>query len=194
MIKTIQKETESAKNLAILSPTPQNVANYLQQQKKLFSITDKFTNTWKQVLWANPDLGYAREIPVSAIGRQLHKEQQYKATKVTLHQLSKRWGLLFFYSPKCPHCHKFAPILRRFVDEYGFELLALSPDGSSLPQMPDTKQDNGLLEKFGVTSLPQVIVMDAKTKKPVGRIQGMVTEDVLIEQLLSINNEVNREP
>ena len=49
---------------------------------------------------------------------------------------SRAWPrpwLIFVFRGDCPHCHRFAPILKRFEQEFGFTVLAISMDGRAIP-------------------------------------------------------------
>lgn len=45
-------------------------------------------------------------------------------------------GFLFFYGSQCPHCQRFAPVLRHFSDEQHIPVLPLSLDNQGLPDFP----------------------------------------------------------
>lgn len=49
----------------------------------------------------------------------------------------KTHGLVFFYGSECPHCQRFAPIVRRYADENQMAVLPLSLDDKALPDFAD---------------------------------------------------------
>lgn len=49
----------------------------------------------------------------------------------------KTHGVLFFFSSRCPHCLKFAPVVRQYLDDNKAEALALSFDNQPLPSFPN---------------------------------------------------------
>lgn len=45
-------------------------------------------------------------------------------------------ALVLFYASTCPHCHRFAPVLKRWAVQQGADILALSFDNQPLPEFP----------------------------------------------------------
>ena len=43
------------------------------------------------------------------------------------------YALVFFFETSCPHCRKFAPIVKEIQEQYGFEVVAFSFNGKPLP-------------------------------------------------------------
>ena len=55
--------------------------------------------------------------------------------------------LVFFFSSTCPHCHNFAPVLKKWVDDNQYAVDAFSFDGKSLPDFSNVlTPDNQLLQ------------------------------------------------
>jgi type-F conjugative transfer system pilin assembly thiol-disulfide isomerase TrbB len=55
--------------------------------------------------------------------------------------------LVFFFSSTCPHCHQFAPVLKKWVDDNQYAVDAFSFDGKSLPEFSNVlTPDNQLLQ------------------------------------------------
>lgn len=48
-------------------------------------------------------------------------------------------ALVLFYASTCPHCHRFAPVLKNWADDAGARVLPLSFDNQPLTQFPDFK-------------------------------------------------------
>lgn len=54
---------------------------------------------------------------------------------------------VFFFSSTCPHCHNFAPVLKRWADDNQYAVDAFSFDGKSLPDFSNVlTPDNQLLQ------------------------------------------------
>ena len=55
--------------------------------------------------------------------------------------------LVFFFSSTCPHCHNFAPVLKKWVDDNQYAVDAFSFDGKPLPEFSNVlTPDNQLLQ------------------------------------------------
>ncbi|HAT8643610.1 type-F conjugative transfer system pilin assembly thiol-disulfide isomerase TrbB [Legionella pneumophila] len=48
----------------------------------------------------------------------------------------KHHALVLFYASTCPHCHQFAPEIKRWAEHQQAEVLALSFDNQPLPDFP----------------------------------------------------------
>lgn len=54
---------------------------------------------------------------------------------------------VFFFSSTCPHCHNFAPVLKKWADDNQYAVDAFSFDGKSLPGFSNVLTlDNQLLQ------------------------------------------------
>lgn len=55
--------------------------------------------------------------------------------------------LVFFFSSTCPHCHQFAPVLKKWVDDNQYAVDAFSFDGKPLAEFSNVlTPDNQLLQ------------------------------------------------
>ena len=79
-------------------------------------------------------------------------------------------GLIFFFRSDCPHCHRYAPILKRFAADYGFTIIPVSLDGGALPEFPYPKQNYDLGRKLKVEVVPALFMVnpESNTVVPVG--------------------------
>jgi conjugal transfer pilus assembly protein TraF len=69
----------------------------------------------------------------------------------TLKAYSDRYGLIYFFSPQCPYCQKFKPLLDEFIEQYGFEV-----------EYVDVTLEPELSEAFGITATPTVKMVTPK--------------------------------
>src|SRR3546814_13016802 len=69
--------------------------------------------------------------------------------EMALHNLSKRYGIFYFYAQSCGACDIFAPILRSLADGSGFNVVAVSMDGGPNRVFPNYVVDVGQHAKMG---------------------------------------------
>lgn len=72
-----------------------------------------------------------------------------RETKIVTHATSfeENHHLVFFFASTCPHCHHFAPVLKKWVDSHHYQVGAYSFDGQPLPEFLQVlKPDNALLQ------------------------------------------------
>ncbi|HAU1410318.1 type-F conjugative transfer system pilin assembly thiol-disulfide isomerase TrbB [Legionella pneumophila serogroup 1] len=83
-------------------------------------------------------------------------------------------GLILFYGSQCPHCKRFAPILKGWANRNKAEVLPLSLDNQPLPEFPKflPATTGWINAAFGGNSInyPALFVVNPKTKTlyPVG--------------------------
>lgn len=104
-----------------------------------------------------------------------------------LHMLAKQQGFFFFYSSSCPHCQRFAPILKRLSQRYGFSVVAISVDGGFLPSFPNAVMNKGQTKVFQVSVYPSLFLVNPKSQVASLVTEGAIDEDELTNRLLKIS-------
>ncbi len=192
-LKEIKAKLEDLKIRAVIYPTEANTLEYIAYQQEQLERSSKFSQAWQRVLRNNPNLDYTVSTPISGIGNQLVEEIKRKDLNNILSGLNERYGLFFFYSSRCVHCHKYSPILKVFADTYGLKVMPVSIDGGFLPEWPNSVINNGQLEQLGLADkpVPSTILFDTKSKQllPIGF--GLLTISELEERIYTIVREEN---
>ena len=67
-------------------------------------------------------------------GRVEAKVIDTKASSIELKNLSDNYYFIFVYKGTCPHCHKFAPVLKDFSDTFHVKVDAYTLDNEPLPE------------------------------------------------------------
>ncbi|ARB92966.1 type-F conjugative transfer system pilin assembly thiol-disulfide isomerase TrbB [Legionella longbeachae] len=104
-------------------------------------------------------------------------------------------GVILFYGSLCPHCRQFAPIVKRWAEQIGAEVLPLSFDNQSLPEFPHflpatTEWVNAAFQGSPI-NYPAVFIMNAKEKilYPVGF--GSMSEEELHARMDAVIAKIN---
>jgi conjugal transfer pilus assembly protein TraF len=62
-LKKLREDVERKRALAIVKPTPENLKSYIVAQEALMDRASLFSDVWRRVLWANPELNYQLRNP-----------------------------------------------------------------------------------------------------------------------------------
>ncbi len=160
-----RKMLEQKLHQAIVSPSIDNIKSYLYVQRALMDQSQRFAENWQKVLLHAPDLDETRIHPVNQSARHLYLANHQQRKTERLQQLSKEYGLFFFFKGECIYCQAFAETLKHFSEKYQWSLLPISLDGQPLTAFPDFQQDNGLAEQLKIATVPALIAMHTKTKQ-----------------------------
>ena len=189
----VRAELDEARALAVLEPSYENVENYMRMQSKTLTQASNFADTFKRVVWQNPDLSYEGEHPQSHKGKKASEDALDEAHQKTLEEVIQEYALIYVGSGRCAPCSVYGPDLRRFAEKVGFTVLAVSIDGTRLAGWEHAAQNNGHLERLGVKTKKVPLTMlyhqqrDQVTILGVGylaeeeilrRIHGLVKQEI----------------
>ena len=62
-LKKLRDDAERKRALAIVKPTPENLKSYIVTQEALMDRASVFSDVWRRVIWANPELNYQLRNP-----------------------------------------------------------------------------------------------------------------------------------
>lgn len=181
-MESINKDLKAKRDLAILEPTPENVKNYIEAQEAVMNRASTFSDVWRRVVWQNPDVNYELKRPANNAAIKTYNDL-HKANEIqTIANFNKDgWGLFFFFRSDCPYCHRMAPMLKMFSDNYGMAILPISEDGGGLPEFPHPQIDkSGVAGQLGLDVVPAIVLGNIKTHKMIPISSGMISaEDIL---------------
>lgn len=182
-LKKLREEVEQKRALAILKPTPENLKTYIVAQEALMDRASVFSDVWRRVIWANPDLNYQLRNPSNNAAIQVRDSQRNKREGETLTAIAKDWGLFFIFRSDCPYCHRLAPTLKFLSEQYGITVFPVSLDGGGLPEFPRPARDNGMAGALGVSVVPLVVLGNVKDRRllPIG--SGVLSAQEIVERI-----------
>lgn len=178
-----QKELKAKRALSIMEPTPENVKAYIEAQEKLTQTASLYSDVWRRVIWQNPELNYELKRPVNNAAIATYASARKTVEKRTLDDITKEWGLFFFFRSDCPYCHRLAPTLKFLSDTYGITVLPVSVDGGGLPEYPNPQRDNGLVERLAIRQVPMLVLGNVKNKRLIPLASGVISAQDVIERI-----------
>ena len=196
-LKEIQEELQRRKVKAVMNPTEENVASYIEYQNEQTKRSAIFSRVWRRVQWKNPNLDYKVRHPSTTEGISVEKEENQKKMKQAMSELNKRYGIFYFYRGEDAYSKKFSRIVRMFVRNNQLEMRAVSLDGVIDEEFKNNVTDKGQIEKLGVRNIkvPAVMLFDVKTNQLIPVSTGMIGINELEERiyLLTSVKEVENE-
>jgi len=104
--------------------------------------------------------------------------------------LRKNWIVIFFFSSSCPHCRVFAPVMAKFLKDYGFDYRDYTLDAMPLPSFKDPLPVNRKLIQafFGQEPVhyPAVFIINKNTLSGIPISVGELTYPELMHRFLQV--------
>ena len=182
-LKALREDVERKRALAIVKPTPANLRRYIVAQEALMDRAALFSDVWRRVLWAHPELNYQLRNPVNNAAIQVRDVQQAGKERAALASLGREWGLFFFFRSDCPYCHRLAPTLKWLSEQVGLTVFPVSLDGGGLPEFPRPARDNGMAATLGLRIVPLVVLGNIRDRRllPIG--SGVLSAQEIVERI-----------
>jgi len=182
-LEAIQKAIERAKARAVLEPTEENLAEYLRLNQWQLDQSARFADVWRRVVWQTPELDYSLRRPTMNLAVHEYQDQRSRTRARAVAEVAKTHGLFFFFKGSCPYCHVFSPILRKFSEAYGIEILPISLDGGTLPEFPRPRVDTRVAAELGVKTVPSVFLVDPARRNVIPVGSGVMSMQDLVERI-----------
>ena len=185
--EAMQKQLEDLKRIAVMNPTDANLLAYMRYQRQVMDKSQVFADRWQRLVWREPELDYGLNgRPTNAMAINVFDDQQRERDARSVRALAPTHGLIFVFRSDCPFCHGFAPVLKRFEQEFGMTVLAVSLDGGTLPEYPNAKADNGIAARLNTTSVPALYLTAPSRReiRPVGF--GLMSQSDLLERIAAL--------
>jgi conjugal transfer pilus assembly protein TraF len=178
-IEKVQRAFDQAKAEAIIHPTFENVQKVQTLQREMLNQSENFGNMWMLV-----SLSDAANHPVSdntnVLHREIYEREEKNKLGRQLRELSKNFGLFFIFKEDCPYCHRYAPIVKKFADAYGFEVKAISSNGGKIAEFSNSVADNGAISKLNPEGIyPALLLANPQTGEVAPLSWGMISLSAL---------------
>lgn len=183
IINNIKKDTEAKLHKAIITPTEENIIAYIKAQEKIGDSSEKFAKVWQKVIYKNPILDRTLKYPISNNALHLARKDDLELKREKIRELSKEYGLMFFFRGDCKYCQGFATIVQNFSKLYNWDLMPIQIGTVTLPEFKNATHDNGVSEKLGITTVPALIAVHPKTGNMIPLAFGYVSEDEIEDRI-----------
>ena len=175
---------------ATINPTEENVlafqeVNYFVQEKAAL-----FTDVYRRTSWQNPQFDFSTLNPAANFAQVSLKAERNQTRTEDMKRLTKDWGLMYFYRSDCSFCSLQSPLVRRLADEYGFEVLAVTLDGSSNPHFPDALPDNGVSQLLtngaGLERVPALFMVKSDKSQSFLVSSGVLSLEDMLKRISTL--------
>jgi len=193
--EAMQQRLDELKRVAVMNPTDTNLVAYMRYQRFVMNKSEVFAERWQRLVWTVPELDYGLSgRPTNSMAIGAFDEQQQIRQAQVVRNLASTHGLLFIFRSDCPYCHRFAPILKRFEQEFGMTVFPVSLDGRGLPEYPNPQTDNGIATRLNASVVP-ALYLTAPSKRqirPVGF--GVMALTELLERIAALAQDPRENP
>ena len=193
--EAMQQRLDELKRVAVMNPTDVNLVAYMRYQRFVMNKSELFAERWQRLVWTIPELDYGLTgRPTNAMAIGAFDEQQQDRQAKVVRSLASTHGLVFIFRSDCPYCHRFAPILKRFEQEFGMTVFPVSLDGRGLPEYPNPQLDNGIATRLNASVVPALYltVPSKRQIRPVGF--GVMAMTELLERIAALAQDPREGP
>ncbi len=185
-LKEVQARLAELKATAILEPTSKNVKAYQDMQMKVMNQSEAFSRAWVMNVFMNPSLDENVKNPSAQSARFVVYEKERQKTQSIIQELKNSYGLFYFYSGSCAYCKAFNSLVKLFADKYGWEVMAISLDGSPSDVFLNWQPDNGIAQQWNVQTVPTVFAINPKTDHVIPVANGFTAIDEMEKRIVTI--------
>jgi len=182
-LERMRKSLEGQRALALMHPSPENLKAYITAQEALMDRASVFSDVWRRVIWANPEINYQLRNPVNNAAIQVRDSERTQKERSSLTEIAKEWGIFFVFRTDCPYCHRMAPALKLLSDTYGITIFPVSLDGGALPDFPKPAMDNGMAKVLDVKQVPYVALGNIKDRRLIPLGSGVLSVQDMVERI-----------
>ncbi|HHU0079768.1 TPA: type-F conjugative transfer system pilin assembly protein TraF [Legionella pneumophila] len=166
---------------------------FLSLQDYWLKESSRFKSLFQQTMLAHPEYDYAVTHPTSNLGAKITDEVRESETVEVINRLSKSHGLLFFYRGKSPYDLKQVPIIVDFCKRFRIQLMPISVDGATSPELLNSRMDQGQANRLGVRYFPALLLVNPASLRVSPVAYGLTTQDVLMERIKQVANQFKGE-
>jgi conjugal transfer pilus assembly protein TraF len=182
-IEQFAKELEELKFMMLARPTPENVKIYREKERAMWEHALTLHDAWDMAKLLYPEQMDLINNPLNVHAVKVKRELESNKGDELIKEFAKKFDLVLFFNPDCKYCQLLSPVLKSFGEEYGFNIEAISNNGSKHEYFR-TEHRPELLEKLGIAAFPTVIAVSHDSKTALELIRGYVSISELKEHTL----------
>lgn len=179
-IEQFAQELQELKFLMLARPSVENVRNYRGKEQEMWRHAEQLHDAWDMANLLHPQQRDLINNPVNVHAVKVSRQLESENNAAKIKELAQDFDLVLFFSSACRYCQLLSPVLKDFADKYGFNIEAISVDGSQHEYFK-TASAPKLVEQLGITAFPTVIAVSHDSKTAFELIRGYVSISELEE-------------
>jgi thiol-disulfide isomerase/thioredoxin len=179
-IEQFAKELEELKFMMLARPTVENIKAYRDKEKAMWRQAEILHDAWDMANLLYPDQLDLINNPLNVHAVKVKRELESTKADEQIREMAKSFDLVLFFSSSCKYCQLLSPVLKSFGQQYGFNIEAISNDGSKHEYFR-TENRPELIERLGIKAFPTVIAISHDSKTAFELIRGYVSISELRE-------------
>lgn len=179
----IRKDLDAKRALSVVHPTEENIKAYIAAQKVEIERANYYADVWRRVVWQTAALNFELKRPMNNSAIRVRNKERDKDETQTMRDLSKDWGIFFFFRGDCTYCKHMVPVLQWVTRQYDMTIMPISMDGTTIDGLPTSVNDNGLSKQLGVEAVPLYVLGNVKTHKMVILGSGVLSLQDFVERI-----------
>lgn len=164
-LHNLRQKVDKAKALAVLVPSRVNVKHYMLLQQQLVKQSELFAKAWEKILLEDATLSGQLTNPTSQYAVNARKALQYQEINALLEKSKSKHILLFIYDSRETFSQIAGEMMTAFIEDTGWEVIAVSVDQGNLPQFPDSKIAADQGKALGIEATPSYVVINKQTEQ-----------------------------
>ncbi|HCE7247000.1 TPA: conjugal transfer protein TraF [Pseudomonas aeruginosa] len=191
-VKWLRENLDTYRDIAIDSPTEENVSRYYYMQRMMMDKASKFSEMSSKVIMKDPFLDEDSRRPVATYAANAMNKMAADSRDKVLKDLSQKLGLFYFFKSDCVLCVEQAGVLQSLNHATGISVIPVSMDGENLPNggFAEYRVDSGQAEKLGIFQAPALALAIPPDKSEIVGY-GAITLDVLYNRILIAAKDAN---
>mgnify|MGYP002607486643 CR=1 FL=1 len=155
----VREEMARRLDIAVMHPNEENIASYLEANAFVLGKAHVFADRFQRVRIAKPEYDWTAAHPVANHATAELGSAAASDADRFLERIAAESGLIFVGADDGAMNALSAGPAASFAKRYGFETLAVTPTGETLPGFAATKHGNGFIAKLGLTRRPALLLV-----------------------------------
>lgn len=144
------------------------IAKYKRLEAEMYDGSLRLAAGWEMANFLHPELVDNISNPVNVPANRIKRKLEQEGRTDLITQFSKKFDLVLFTKENCPYCREFQPVMKRFIDMYGFNLDVADLSSNDLKTMK-------LATRLNINAVPSLVAISKDGKEAFEVIRGFAT-------------------